>query len=223
MIVTIDGPAGSGKSTAARELSKRLGFQFLDTGAMYRVLAWASLQRGIDPKDMSAIAELANRVEIRFSSGRVLADGVDVSDAIRSPDVTRGSSMVALNPQVRTVLAEQQRRAAQGLDIVTEGRDQGTVVFPDAECKFFLTADPDERALRRHRELQRKSSETTLDEIRGDIVDRDRRDQSRAISPLVPASDAKEIDTTDLDQTEVVDLLERLVRLRMKEASAGTV
>ena len=146
MIITIDGPAGSGKSTAARALAERLGFQFLDTGAMYRVVTFVCLREQIDLHDEPAVSARAGHISIRFDGSRVFANDEEVTDAIRTVQVTQGTSIVAVNSNVRGLLTSLQRQAAVGLDIVTEGRDQGTVAFPDAECKFFLTASPEERA-----------------------------------------------------------------------------
>lgn len=212
MIVTIDGPAGSGKSTAARGLAARLGFQFLDTGAMYRVVGLRCLQQEIDPSDLESAAGIAQRVEISFSDDRVLADGIDVTEAIRSPQVTQAASIVAANPHVRAALVELQRKLATGRNIVCEGRDQGTVVFPDARCKFFLTADPPERARRRHSELAAQGIESSVEEILEQLRDRDRRDADRPVAPLKPADDAVRIDTSALTADAVIALLEQTVR-----------
>lgn len=216
MIVTIDGPAGSGKSTAARGLAKRLQFHFLDTGAMYRAAAWSCLQKNVNVHDEQAVVAATAQIAIRFSNGHVLVDGVDVTSVLRTPKVTEASSYVATYEGVRRLMIEQQRAAAGGLNIVSEGRDQGTVVFPGAECKFFLTADPRERALRRQREFQGVKEESSLDEILAQLRDRDQRDANRAFGPLKPADDAVQIDTSNLDQTQVVDHLEQIVRERLR-------
>ncbi|MCA9021754.1 MAG: (d)CMP kinase [Planctomycetaceae bacterium] len=214
MIVTIDGPAGSGKSTAARGLSKRLGFEFLDTGAMYRCVAWAVLQRNVDPADEQAVTDVSQQIRITFSDERVLVDGEDVSEAIRTPEVTEAASVVAQYPAVRQELVHLQRQAAEGVDIVSEGRDQGTVVFPDAFCKFFLIADPEERARRRHEELVAQGKPITFDAILQQIDERDQRDAQRTVAPLKPADDAVEINTSCLSIDEVIDQLEQFVRSR---------
>ncbi|HUG91965.1 MAG TPA: (d)CMP kinase [Planctomycetaceae bacterium] len=223
MIVTIDGPAGSGKSTAARGLAARLGFDFLDTGAMYRVVAEECLRRGVAPDD-DAAGLIAAAIEIEFDAARVLADGRDVTAAIRTPEVTRAASVVALNAQVRAAMADQQRRHAHGRDIVSEGRDQGTFVFPNAQCKFFLIAHAAERARRRHRELQRHHAAVALQDVLEQMHERDRRDQTRAVAPLKPAADAVRIDTTELSPEQVLDRMEAEVRSRMdSDRRASTV
>jgi cytidylate kinase len=212
MVVTIDGPAGTGKSTAARHLAARLGFHFLDTGAMYRVVAWSCLNRGADPADGASAAQVAASTRIEFDGERTLADGGDVTAAIRTAEVTHAASVVAQIPEVRAELVRQQRRIAEGRDIVCEGRDQGTVAFPRAEHKFFLTAEPLERARRRQQELAEKGQCVALETLLAEQTDRDARDASRAVAPLKPADDAVIVDTTHLDGEAVVDLLVRHVR-----------
>lgn len=215
MIVTIDGPAGSGKSTAARGLAVRLGFQFLDTGAMYRVVALRCLELSVPWSNHSAAGDVAAQVDIAFKQCRVLADGVDVTDAIRTSEVTRGASVVAMNPEVRQAMVRVQRRLAEGGSIITEGRDQGTIVFPQAECKFFLTAEPATRALRRQRDLEGQGTYVPVEEMLSQIQERDQRDQTRNVAPLRAADDAVHVDTSGLSEGEVLDLLERLVREKM--------
>jgi len=215
MIVTIDGPAGAGKSTAARELAARLGFRFLDTGAMYRAATWACLHRNIDLHNAEAVAAAAREVDVHFEGSRVFADGVDVTEAIRTVQVTQETRYVAGNNAVRERMVELQRDFATGQNIVSEGRDQGTVVFPDAGCKFFLTADPHERALRRQRELAAQGQQLSLEEILIQQQHRDRRDESREFGALKAADDAEHVDTSRLDARTMVDLLERRVRERM--------
>ena len=220
LVVTIDGPAGSGKSTAARLLAMQLGFQFLDTGAMYRIVAWSCLQSGIELNDQQRVGEHSGEIRISFQAGKVFAGEIDVTDAIRTAEVTEGSSIVAANPVVREGMAELQRQSAMGANIVTEGRDQGTVVFPDAFYKFFLTATPETRAQRRHTELIRRGVPSNLDEILQQIRERDARDEQREIAPLRAADDAETVDTSLLDCEQVVELLETRIRRRLSEVSA---
>lgn len=215
MIVCIDGPAGAGKSSAARELAHRLGFRFLDTGAMYRAVAHAALRRGLAWDDPEALAQLAQALKISVSESQVLVDGEDVTREIRTLAVTTVTHYAANNSAVREHLVELQRRAAAGADVVTEGRDQGTVAFPHAECKIFLTATPAERARRRLLDLQGRGETTTYDEVLAEQTQRDQRDASRAVGPLRPAPDAIEVITDGLRPDEVVDRLEALVRARM--------
>ncbi|MFQ5731687.1 MAG: (d)CMP kinase [Planctomycetaceae bacterium] len=212
MIITIDGPAGSGKSTAARVLADCLGYRFLDTGAMYRSVAWACLQAGMDLTDEARVAECARGLRIRFEDQRVLCDGADVTERIRTAEVTQAASVVALNPGVRDAMAELQRRAVDGNDIVTEGRDQGTVVFPQAEFKFFLTARDEVRAERRRRDLQAQGVEVSRREMLARLKERDERDQGRAVAPLKPAEDAVVIDTSEMSIEGMLSQMEAIVR-----------
>jgi cytidylate kinase len=177
---------------------------------MYRVIGWACLDQDVDLHSEEDVTSLAQRVVIHFSYDRVFADDRDVTHEIRTVEVTQAASLVALNPGVRHEMVRQQRQVAEGLNIVTEGRDQGTVVFFDAECKFFLTADPRERARRRQREFQARNEEISFDELLQQIVDRDRRDECRTVSPLKPADDAIRIDTSALIQEEVLEKLEQI-------------
>jgi len=214
MIVTIDGPAGAGKSTTARQLAERLGFHYLDTGAMYRVVTLVCLRQGVDLNDAEAVAAAARKVSFHFEGNRVFVDDADVTLAIRGSNVTHESRHIAANLDVRAWLVERQRELAAGLDIVTEGRDQGTVAFPDAECKFFLTADPQQRALRRQRELQARGENVALETILEQQEGRDRRDELREVGALKPAPDAIQVDTSALSATEVLAFLEQTVRDR---------
>lgn len=215
MIVTIDGPAGVGKSTVARALALRLGYHFLDTGAMYRAVTYAAMQKGVDLDDSAELATLASRLEIEWIGEHVLVDGQDVSQFIRTVEVTAAIHHVANNPEVRKTLVRLQRKCASDLDVVTEGRDQGTVAFPDAACKIFLTASTDERAKRRHAELESRGQTISLSEVRIAQERRDEQDTNRPVGPLVKAEDAIEVCTDGMTPTEVVDHLESLARKRM--------
>lgn len=212
MIVTIDGPAAAGKSTAARALAQRLGFEFLDTGAMYRAVTLAALRRSIPLDDDARLGEVARSIEIKLHGTSVFLDGQDVSDAIRNVDVTNASRQVADSPAVRQCMVQLQRQAASNGNMVTEGRDQGTVVFPDAECKLFLTARPEIRAARRQHEYSGRGLSVTMDQVLADQAERDRRDESRAIAPMIPAPDAFILDSSDRSFDAVVDEMERLAR-----------
>ena len=216
MIVTIDGPAAAGKSTAARALAERLGFDFLDTGAMYRAVTLAALRRGVPLADEQALEELASSLRIELVGHSVWLDGEDVSVAIRDVEVTKHSRNVADSPGVRRQMVVLQREAGRSHNIVAEGRDQGTVVFPDAACKFFLTVDPLVRAERRQVDLAKRNLHITVEQVLADQNERDQRDASRAIAPMIPAADAIHIDSSNMSLAEVVNTLEQ--RVRQKQA-----
>ncbi|SFH58373.1 (d)CMP kinase [Planctomicrobium piriforme] len=220
MIVTIDGPAGTGKSTVARRLAEQLRFQFLDTGAMYRMIALKALREQIDPGDQSGIGRLARETVMDLTDGGYLMDGVEVGGEIRTAEVTKAASLVAQIPAVRELLVRRQREIASARNIVCEGRDQGTVAFPHAECKFFLTAQPEERARRRLEELAAQGSQVDFEELLREQSDRDQRDQERAVAPLRPAADALLVDTTALDLDQVVRLLREQILVRVQSAAA---
>jgi cytidylate kinase len=212
MVITIDGPAGAGKSTVARALAARLGFDYLDTGAMYRAVALAGIRAGVDWNRPEQLAAVAQGIKLEFAGNRVLLNGEDVTEAIRSPEVTRASRFAADNDAVRAHLITLQRRFAEGRNVVTEGRDQGSLVFPEAPVKFFLTASPEERARRRWREYQAAGQSPSLDEVLRELLARDARDEARAWGRLVKPPDAIEIDTDGLSVAEVVDRMEKIVR-----------
>jgi CMP/dCMP kinase len=213
MIVTIDGPAGSGKSSAARGLAQRLGFEVLDTGAMYRAVTLAVRRASIPESNAAAIEALLAHIHIEMPPGRVLLDGEDITLAIRAPDIAQPASRLAALPVVRRFLAAQQRAIAQGRNMVCEGRDQGTVVFPDALCKFFFQADRVERARRRLAEQQAKGNQAaTVESVLAEQDQRDERDAGRDTGPMAPALDAIRIDTTHLTLEQVIDRLEQEVR-----------
>jgi cytidylate kinase len=214
MIVTLDGPAGAGKSSAARALAARLGWCYIDTGAMYRALALVALERGVALDDGGRLAALAERTAIEFCDGRVLADGRDVSAEIRTERVTRATRSVADAPPVREAMKRLQRRMAEGLDVVTEGRDQGSEVFPHAELKVFLTASAEERARRRHREEVERGGGASLAEVQASQARRDEGDRTRPVGTLRAAADAVLLETDGLSREEVVERLAALVTAR---------
>jgi cytidylate kinase len=216
MIIAIDGPAGAGKSSVAKALARRLGFYHLDTGAMYRAVALAGLRRGVDwdrPEQLSALAE---QLDLCMADERIFLDGEDVSTEVRTQEVTATTRYGAGNPAVRARLVLLQRDVAGGKNVVTEGRDQGTVVFPAAECKIFLTASPEERARRRLLDLQSQGEMATFEQILADQHRRDAEDAAREVGPLRRADDAIEVLTDGLTQEQVVDRLEALVRSRTR-------
>jgi cytidylate kinase len=212
MIITIDGPAGSGKSSAAKMLAARLGIEFLDTGAMYRAVAYAALRDRIEAADSSVFRNWLSQLNIEATPSVLRLGGEDVVPNIRTPEITALASKLAALAPVRTMLVDLQRKAAIGRNLVTEGRDQGTVVFPNAERKFFLVADPVERARRRHKELLARGQNLTLEEVLAAQEERDRRDSERAVSPTKPAADAIILDSTSMTSEEVVARMESEVR-----------
>jgi len=218
-VVAIDGPAGAGKSTAARAAAQRLGFVLVDTGALYRGVALAARERGIDWEDAEALGELARGLRLSFAmseSGepRLRIDGVDRADDIRTQEIARGASDVSKHPAVRDALLGLQRGLGRDGGVVLEGRDIGTVVFPDAEVKIFLTASSAERARRRVGDLESRGQPADYDAILHQIEARDAQDSGRAVAPLKPADDAVLLDTTDLAFDQVVDRLVTIVEER---------
>jgi len=217
-VVAIDGPMGAGKSTVAKRLADRLSFRYVDTGAMYRAVAWAARQRGVDIHNREAVAEVAKTIQIEFRPWAggvcVIASGVDVTETIRSPEISDAASIVSSYPAVREEMVKRQRVLGAGGNVVIEGRDIGTVVFPDAAVKIFLTAAPDARARRRYEELRAKGSSVALSDLARVEEERDRRDATRGHSPMRPASDAIVIDTTDRSPEVVVEEIMKLVLAR---------
>jgi CMP/dCMP kinase len=217
LLVTIDGPAGSGKSTVGKLLAEKLGACFLDTGAMYRTVTWAAMQAGVDLKDGKALLDILDKSNLEFSPGKeqMLArlNGQDVTEIIRRPDVTANVHYIASNPLLRDRLVAMQRKfAAAQRKIITEGRDQGTVAFPQADVKFYLTAGADERARRRKEQLHGKGINQSIEQVNSDIIRRDNSDLGRQTGPLKPADDAILVDTTGFEIEQSVQKFYDLVK-----------
>ena len=209
-IITIDGPAGSGKSTVSRMLANRIGARFLDTGAMYRAVTLAAIDKGVDLTDQTALLGVLKETDFKFSIADdtmiITIDGIDATETIRTPEVTENAKFIARAGNIRSELVTMQREFAEhNAPMVTEGRDQGTVAFPDAEYKFFLIADVNERAKRRQSELAQKGIDIELDELVNQITTRDESDINRTDGPMIKADDAIEIDTTNIDAQGVVN------------------
>ncbi len=230
-VIAIDGPAGTGKSSATRRLADALGFVHVDTGALYRAIGWLAIQQSDSGEpDLARAAELARTVHLEFRrnpkknpSNRIFADGKDVTNFIRTPDVSMAASRVSAIPEVRASLLGLQRRLGCAGPSILEGRDIGTVVFPDADVKFFLNASPEERAKRRLIELEASGADApSFEEVKKQIIERDRADMSRSVAPLKKAPEAVEVDTTSLTLDEVVGKLEKIVREKLGLAAQGS-
>lgn len=221
LTIAMDGPAGAGKSTSAQDLARALGIRYIDTGAMYRGVAWAAVRAGIEPDDRKRVRHLLSRTRLTFEGTkkrRLFVNGEDASGAIRTPAVSQAASRLATVPEVRTFLVSAQRKLARGGGVVMEGRDIGTVVLPKADLKFFLDASVEERARRRWKELRAKGKPDSLKDIEAAIRERDHRDRTRAVSPLCAASDAVVLDTTHDSRARVKRLLLDWVRRKTDRA-----
>jgi cytidylate kinase len=212
LIVAIDGPSGAGKGTVARAVAARLGYRHVDTGAMYRAVAWKALHEGCDVADEAHVAAVGERATFHLEQGRVVIDGHDIAAAIRTPEIDKAAAAVARHPAVRRVLVARQRAFGDAGGVVMEGRDIGTVVFPDADVKIYLDASPDERARRRAADPAHASSKgTQLSAVATAMAERDKSDSTRAVSPLAVANDAVVIDTTGVAIGDVIEKVLRLV------------
>lgn len=217
-VIAIDGPAASGKGTVAAGVATQLAFHLLDSGALYRLVAYKSLQAGADVHDTAAIAQIAGTLDVRFANGQIVLEGRDVTDAIREEAVSAAASRVAVHAPVRAALLDRQRAFRTPPGLVADGRDMGTVVFPDAVLKVFVTASAEERARRRHKQLIEKGNHVTLDSLLREIRDRDARDATRSAAPLKPAADAHILDTTTLSiEDAVAFVLEKYRQLQGRD------
>ena len=217
-VIAVDGPAASGKGTIAQAVARALGFHYLDSGSLYRLVALKALRAGIPLDDHLKLAEAGARLKTTFSGGRIELDGEDVSAALRSPEVSAAASEIAVYPEVRRALLSRQRDFRRPPGLVADGRDMGTVVFPDAALKVYITATPEERARRRYKQLIEKGNPVTIDGLLRDIRERDARDSARPAAPLKTAADAIVLDTTGQSVADSVGfVMERFRALRMQD------
>jgi len=215
VVVAIDGPAGAGKSTIAKRLATRLGFTYIDTGAMYRAVALWGLRQGVDMGDMHRMEQLASASQIELSPGRIALNGEDITEAIRTAEVSNGASKVAVIPGVRRAMVAKQREIGERASVVMEGRDIGTVVFPKADVKIFLDADPGERLRRRFEETKAKGEAVSESQLADQMRERDQRDSTRADAPLSQAPDAVYLDSTAMSLDQVEEAILKIVRARV--------
>lgn len=224
LVIAIDGPSGAGKSTAARALAERLGYTFIDTGAMYRALALKALREGVALESEDGLAGLleSSRIELTHAGRRVALDGEDVTAELRTREVSAGASRVSVHPLVRRAMVTRQQQLGRQGGVVLDGRDIGTAVFPDADLKLYVDADPSRRARRRHDELRAGGASVTLEEVEREVGERDHKDSTRLDSPLARAPDARRIDTSELTPSEVVDRMLALVEEQLASAERGS-
>jgi len=215
LVITIDGPSGAGKTTVSKTLAARIGYRYIDTGALYRGIALETQQRGISADDESAIEEACRTIDLRFRLDhgdlRLFSGDRDISDLIRTSEISMRASAVSALAPVRSFLTVLQKRLGEERSVVFEGRDMGTVVFPDADVKFFLDADAEIRAERRYLELKAKGEDVDFDKVKQELITRDKNDRSRKLAPLIPAEDAVHVDASRIGVEEVVDMMVKVV------------